>query len=280
MWATDPTITCKIVGHGWHAGRLPGLDPRTLMIGAVEDLADVFNTVRLTVAPLRFGAGIKSKVPCEPTITRRAWKVAQRPRVSLYSDGEEPRVPVHPVKRKLAAIFDADSAGYSRLMARDEVGTLARLKACRAIIDGLIASHRGRIFSTAGDSVVADFASVVDAVQCAAAVEAAITAGSAQQLAEEPMQFRIGVHVGDVMVEGDNLLGDGVNIAARLESLAELGAICISAVVRDHISGEVFENSAGFAPTGRGRRSPSNLEIKRACRQGSVVVSPTDCRAG
>ena len=82
-------------------------------------------------------------------------------------------MPVQPVERKLAAIFAADIAGYSRLMAHDEVGTLTRLKACRAIIDGLIASHRGRIFSTAGDSVVADFASVVDAVDCAVAVQAA-----------------------------------------------------------------------------------------------------------
>jgi hypothetical protein len=83
-------------------------------------------------------------------------------------------VSVQPVERKLAAIFAADIAGYSRLMARDEVGTLAQLKACRAIIDGLIASHRGRIFNTAGDSVVADFASAVDALECAVAVQAAI----------------------------------------------------------------------------------------------------------
>ena len=103
-------------------------------------------------------------------------------------------------------------------MARDEVGTLARLKACRAIIDDLIASHRGRIFNTAGDSVVADFASAVDAVQCAVAVQAAIATENAGGTADEPMQFRIGVHVGDVMVDGDNMLGDGVNIAARLEA--------------------------------------------------------------
>ena len=148
-------------------------------------------------------------------------------------------MPVQPVERKLAAIFAADIAGYSRLMARDEVGTLARLKACRAIIDELIASHRGRIFNTAGDSVVADFASAVDAVQCAVAVQAAIATENAGGTADEPMQFRIGVHVGDVMVDGDNLLGDGVNIAARLESLAEPGAICVSAAARDHIGNKL-----------------------------------------
>jgi len=148
-------------------------------------------------------------------------------------------VPVRPVERKLAAIFAADIAGYSRLMAGDEIGTLARLKACRTIIDGLIATHRGRIFNTAGDSVVADFASAVDAVQCAVAVQAAIITESAKQPADEPMQFRIGVHVGDVMVDGENLLGDGVNIAARLEALAEPGAICVSAAAHGQIGNKL-----------------------------------------
>jgi adenylate cyclase len=139
------------------------------------------------------------------------------------------------VERKLAAIFAADIAGYSRLMARDEVGTLAGLKACRLIIDKLIASHRGRIFNTAGDSVVADFASAVDAVQCAVAVQEAIVAENEARSSDEAMQLRIGVHVGDVIVDGENLLGDGVNIAARLEALAEPGAICVSAAARDYI---------------------------------------------
>jgi adenylate cyclase len=124
-------------------------------------------------------------------------------------------------------------------MARDEVGTLARLKACRIIIDELIASHRGRIFNTAGDSVVADFASAVDAVQCAVAVQAAIATKNAGGTADEPMQFRIGVHVGDVTVDGENLLGDGVNITARLEALAEPGSICVSAAARDHIGNKL-----------------------------------------
>jgi adenylate cyclase len=148
-------------------------------------------------------------------------------------------VAAQPIERKLAAIFAADIAGYSRLMARDEIGTLARLKACRAIIDGLITAHRGRIFNTAGDSVVADFASAVDAVQCAVAVQAATQTENASSPADEPMQFRIGVHVGDVIVDGSNLLGDGVNIAARVESLAEPGAICVSAAARDHIGNKL-----------------------------------------
>jgi class 3 adenylate cyclase len=144
-------------------------------------------------------------------------------------------VPVQTVERKLAAIFAADIAGYSRLMAGDELGTHAQLMTCRVIIDGLIASHRGRIFNTAGDSVVADFASAVDALQCAVAVQAAIAAENAGRAADEPMQFRIGVHVGDVIVEGSNLLGDSVNIAARLEALAEPGSI----YARDHIGNKL-----------------------------------------
>jgi adenylate cyclase len=130
--------------------------------------------------------------------------------------------------RKLAAIFAADVAGYSRLMEQDEVGTLRRLTACRAILDGHIAAYRGRIFGSAGDSVVADFSSAVDAVQCAVAVQETLAA-------EEQMRFRIGVHVGDVLVQGENLFGDGVNIASRLEALAEPGGICISGMVRDQI---------------------------------------------
>src|SRR5215475_5136568 len=166
-------------------------------------------------------------------------RLARRSRPSLYSDGKELSVPVDRVERKLAAVFAADIAGYSRLMARDEVRTLVRLKACRAIIDELIASHRGRIFNTAGDSVVADFASAVDAVQCAVAVQAAIATEDTGGTVDEQMQFRIGVRVGDVMVDGDNLLGDGVNIAARLEALAGPGAICVSAAARDHIGNKL-----------------------------------------
>ena len=141
----------------------------------------------------------------------------------------------HSVERKLAAIFAADVEGYSRLMGRDEVGTLRTLTAYRVIIDRLIGSHHGRIFNTAGDSLVADFASAVDAVRCAVAVQDAIAKENADRPVGEQMRFRIGVHVGEIMVQGDNLFGDAVNIAARLEALAEPGAICVSGVVRDHI---------------------------------------------
>src|SRR5437667_862168 len=120
-------------------------------------------------------------------------------------------------------------------MGLDEVGTLRRLQAYRVILDRLIAAHRGRIFNTAGDSVVADFASAVDAVECAVAVQEAIAKENANRPEEERMQFRIGIHLGDVIVEGSNLFGDGVNIAARLQALAEPGGICLSGAVHDQI---------------------------------------------
>ena len=134
----------------------------------------------------------------------------------------------HKVERRLAAIFAADVAGYSRLMSQDEVGTLRTLTAHREIMDRLIAEHGGRIANTAGDSVLAEFPSAVDAVQCAIAVQEALAQANQDIPEERRLQFRIGVHVGDVMVRGGDLLGDGVNIAARLESIADPGGICIS----------------------------------------------------
>src|SRR5438309_1798400 len=140
--------------------------------------------------------------------------------VGVYSTWEVPRLEAHRVERKLSAIFAADVEGYSRLMGQDEVGTLRTLTACRVIIDRLIASHRGRIFTTAGDSLVADFGSAVDAVQCAIEVQDAIGKENADRGAGDQMRFRIGIHVGDIIVQDDNLFDDAVNVAARLEALA------------------------------------------------------------
>jgi class 3 adenylate cyclase len=143
--------------------------------------------------------------------------------------------------RKLAVIFAANLAAYSRLMEQDEVGALRRLTASRAILDGHIAVHRGRIVGSAADSVVADFASAADAVQCAVAVQVqdAIAKGAAARPAREELHYRIGVHIGDVIVQGENLSGDGVDIATRLEALAEPGGICISGTVRDQIGAKL-----------------------------------------
>src|SRR5215203_4874115 len=132
------------------------------------------------------------------------------------------------VERKLAAIFVADVAGYARLINHDEVGTLRTLAAYREIMDGLIAERGGRIANTAGDSVLAEFPSAVDAVQCAVEVQDRLRAANDSLAEDQRLRFRIGVHVGDVVVSGGDLLGDDVNVAARLQSITEPGGISLS----------------------------------------------------
>ncbi len=139
------------------------------------------------------------------------------------------------LERRLAAILAADVEGYSRLMHQDEEATMTTLSARRAVVDELIAQHRGRIANTAGDSVLAEFPSVLDAVSCALEIQAALAVANADEPEDRRMQFRIGVNVGDVMVKDGDLFGDGVNVAARLEGLVEGGEICVSRGVRDHL---------------------------------------------
>jgi adenylate cyclase len=131
-------------------------------------------------------------------------------------------------KRKLTAILSADVKGYSRLMGTDEEATLQTLQEYKKVMAGSIEYHRGRIVGTAGDSVLAEFASVVDAVQCAVEIQQVLRAKNAMVPEDRRMEFRIGINLGDVIEEGDTIYGDGVNIAARLEGLAEAGGICIS----------------------------------------------------
>jgi adenylate cyclase len=152
------------------------------------------------------------------------------------------------LERKLAAILCADVAGYSRLMGQNEVATLATLTAHRKIIDSLIEQRRGRFVNSAGDSVLAEFASVVNAVECAIAIQTALKAENESLPSERRMEFRIGVNLGDVMVEGEQIYGDGVNVAARLESLAEPGGICISAKVHDEVAGKLELNYHDLGP--------------------------------
>jgi adenylate cyclase len=139
------------------------------------------------------------------------------------------------VKRRLAAIFAADVEGYSRLMGADEVATLDALTARREILDGLIATHGGRIANTAGDSVLAEFGSAVDAVRCAMEAQGALAKANSMLPETRHINFRIGVHVGDVMVRAGDLFGDGVNIAARLQTLARAGGLCVSGVTYDQV---------------------------------------------
>ncbi len=145
----------------------------------------------------------------------------------------------HSVERKLAAILSADVQGYSRLMGEDEEATLHTLTACREIIDSRIHQHRGRIVGTAGDSVLAEFASVVDAVRCAVEIQEQLKARNAELPAQRRMEFRIGINLGDVMVEGEQIYGDGVNVAARLQSLADAGGIFIAGTVYDQIENKL-----------------------------------------
>src|SRR5437660_5275030 len=140
------------------------------------------------------------------------------------------------VQRRLAAIMAADVAGYSRLMGADEEGTLAALKQLRRdLADPKIKEHRGRIVKTTGDGLLVEFASVVDAVRCAVEVQREMAARNAGVPEGRRIQFRIGINLGDIIKDGRDIYGDGVNVAARLEALAEPGGICVNRVVRDQV---------------------------------------------
>jgi class 3 adenylate cyclase/TolB-like protein len=145
------------------------------------------------------------------------------------------------VQRRLVAILATDVVGYSRLMDVDEEATLRSLRACRQIIDGLVTSHSGRVFGAAGDSVIAEFTSPVEAVRCAVEIQQDLEKSNADLPKDRLMRFRIGVNLGDVMVNGDDLLGDGVNVASRLEGLADTGGICISGTVYDQVAGKISQ---------------------------------------
>src|SRR5262249_23274209 len=141
-----------------------------------------------------------------------------------------------PTVRRLAAILAADVAGYSRLMGADEEGTLSRLKAHRReLIDPNIKEYHGRIVKTTGDGALVEFPSVVDAVRCAVEIQRQMVDRNADVPEDKRITFRIGVNLGDIIIDDKDIYGDGVNVAARLEALAEPGGICISRVVRDQI---------------------------------------------
>src|SRR5687768_13384973 len=170
------------------------------------------------------------------------------------------------VERRLAAILAADVVGYSRLMEVDETGTLARLKTHRLeLVDPAIARNRGRIIKTTGDGMLVEFQSVVDAVECAAEIQLRMARRNTDVPAARAIAFRIGINLGDVIVEGDDLFGDGVNVAARLEGLAEPGGIAVSAAVRDQVG-----DRTGLAFEDLGEQSVKN--IARPIRVFRVVA--------
>ena len=143
------------------------------------------------------------------------------------------------LQRKLTAILSADVKGYSRLMGEDEVGTVQTLKTYREVMASLITQHRGRVVDSPGDNLLAEFSSVVHAVECALEIQKQLEERNAELPENRKMEFRIGINLGDVIVEGERIYGDGVNIGARMEGLAEGGGICISGTVYDHIEGKL-----------------------------------------
>ena len=182
--------------------------------------------------------------------------------------------------RRLAAILAADVAGYSRLMGADEEGTLNRLKAHRReLVDPKIREHHGRIVKTTGDGMLVEFPSVVDAVRCAVEMQRAMVDRNADMPEDKRITFRIGVNLGDVIADGGDIYGDGVNIAARLEALAEPGGICISRTVRDHIGDRL---PYAFDDIGRAERQehcPAGARLCAERRCGGVDCRKSHCRS-
>src|SRR5438034_9627212 len=176
-------------------------------------------------------------------------------------DGRSPSV-----ERRLATILMADVFGYSRMMGEDEERTVRTFRGHRAVFDELLKVHRGRVFNTAGDAILAEFPSAVEAVRCATEIQAALRTRNEHLPPERRMWFRIGINLGDVIVQGDDLLGDGVNVAARIQTIAEPGGGCISGSVYDQI-----QNKLTLQIRQLGEKSFKNIaqpEIGRAsCRE-------------
>jgi len=206
------------------------------------------------------------------------------------------------MERRLAAILAADVVGYSRLVGEDEEGTLRTLSACREVIDGLVASHHGRVFGSAGDSVIAEFASPVEAVRCAVNIQRDLETRNAGIPENKRMRFRIGVNLGDVVVDGDNLMGEGVNVAARLEGLAEPGTVNVSGSVHEQVKNKLdvgfdflgpqelkniaepvpvfrvrLEPRSSTSPLAASERSPESLALPE---KRSIVVLPFENLSG
>ena len=191
------------------------------------------------------------------------------------------------VERRLSAILAADIVGYSRLMEADEAGTLAAIRTLRQeVLDPLLAEHKGRIVKLMGDGAIVEFASVVDAVACAVALQKEVSVNQKDVPPDRRIAFRVGINLGDVVVEGDDLFGDGVNIAARLEALAEPGGICISDAVQRQLAGKTDlrlrrcrraateEHRAAGAGVALGHGAGSGCAVRRA-----AALCPTGRRS-
>jgi adenylate cyclase len=182
-----------------------------------------------------------------------------------------------PIERKLTTILSADVAGYSRLMSEDEAGTFAILKTYRELMAKQIEENRGRIVSTAGDSLLAEFASVVQAVECAVRTQRELAEHNAALPEERQMRFRIGINLGDVMVEGGDLFGDGVNVAARLQAMADPGGILISGPVFDQVKDKMTLGFDYLGPQAV-KNMPSQVPTYRVLLQPGEAPPPPDRR--
>jgi len=176
------------------------------------------------------------------------------------------------VVRKLTTILAADVVGYSALMAADEEATLTTFRTYRKVIEALVGKHSGRVFNTAGDAVLVEFGSAVEAVRCAVSIQEDLAVRNAQLSEDEQMWFRIGINVGDVMIEGDDLFGDGVNVAARLEGLAEKGGICISGSTFEQVKNKLSIAFLDIGPQ-KVKNIPEPVPVFRIV-PGQVSVKP------
>ena len=191
------------------------------------------------------------------------------------------------IGRRLAAIVAADVAGYSRLMGLDEVGTARTLREHRAVTDALVAKHGGRLAKSTGDGVLLEFPSVVDAVECSVAIQAVMAERNEGAPFDRRMLFRIGINLGDILIEGDDILGDGVNVAARLEGIAEPGGICISSSAYDQVRGKVAvdftdlgdQNLKNIARPVRGAEQAWPRDTGAAQHQSAFGTAPFYCGA-
>ena len=190
------------------------------------------------------------------------------------------------VERRLAAIMVVDVVAYSRLMGADEVGTLAALNAHRQeLIDLTIAAHHGRLVKTTGDGMLLEFGSVVDAIGCAVAIQRGMLSRNAQVPEIKRIIFRIGVNIGDIIIDGNDIFGDGVNVAARLESLCEPGGVCISRAANEQVRDELSLSFADLRRTYRKEHCAGSWRIwPQGCRhrfspRNSAGASTTGTRA-
>jgi len=180
-------------------------------------------------------------------------------------------------RRKITAIMSADVVGYSKLMGDNEPATVKTLEAYKIVMVTLIGQHHGRVIDSTGDNMLSEFASVVDAVQCAVAIQKELKTRNAELAGSRAMQFRIGINLGDVIQKGDKIYGDGVNIAARLEALADPGGICISKTAFDHI-----ETKLPFGYEFLGEQEVKNIAkpvgAYRVIMEPRVVIADTQKR--